>query len=190
MTTSTDQMTSNTDKNIKTNIDEPKPNTSDQFRYKRERILSDFLHKRLRKHGLTKTCDEIRKILKDTLPHALQALQIDRCERVGGDSYFYYHLMPLHQKSREFMSNFPYDEETVSYGIRSEWFQKLDLPSFRPLYLYLCNVMLDLMHTCIEMQIENKKRMELNSNFKFSILSIEVLAIEVTNSMIFELKFV
>jgi hypothetical protein len=152
----------------------------------REKIFSEFLHKRLRKQGLTKTCEEIRKIILDTLPHALLALQIDRCERTkthGGDDHFYYHLIPLHRKCREYINRFPSDEETLAYGVRSEWFKMLDLPTFRPLYLYLSNVLLELMHMSIKMQKENKRSMKQQSNYKFSLLSIEVLTHECRESI-------
>ena len=146
----------------------------------RQKIFAEFLHKRLRKHGLTKTCDEIRKIVMDTLPHVMQALQIDHCERhtSADDDHFNYHLMPLHRKCRDYMLQFPYDEETIVYGVRCESFKRLGLPTFRPLYLYLTNVILELMHMCIKMQIENKRDMKMQSNFKFSLLSIEVLTHE------------
>lgn len=115
-----------------------------------------------------------------TLPHVLTALQIDHCERqmFYECEQFNYHLMPLHRKCREYMAKFPYDEETVTYGVRGEWFQKLDLPTFRPLYLFLASVILELMHMCVKMQIHNKRDMKKQSNFNFSLLSIEVLTHE------------
>ena len=118
-----------------------------------------------------------------TIPNALYALQIDKCERTNSHSatcedHLYYHLMPLHFKCANYINQFPYDEEIFKFGIRSEAFKRLDLPSFRPLYLYLMNVILDLMHMCIRMQIENKRDMKVQSNFKFSLMSIEVLTNE------------
>jgi hypothetical protein len=76
------------------------------------------------------------------------------------------------------MDMFPMDEETLLYGVRSQWFQKLNLPSFRPIFLYLNTIVLELMHVCIKMQIEGKRDMKKQSNFKFSLLSIEVLTLE------------
>lgn len=147
----------------------------------RQRIFSEFLRKRLRKFGLTKTCDEIRNVVVGTLSHALLALQVDRCERSalnGCSDHFYYHLMPLHHKCKECINSFFFDEESIKYGVCSDSFRRLNLPSFRPLYLYLCNVLLDLMHLCIKMQIDNKRDIKIQSNFKFSLLSIEVLTNE------------
>ncbi len=68
---------------------------------KRQNILKEFLHKRLRKNSLTKMLDEIREIILNTLPQALQTLQNDYCEYYNsnltiGDSSNY-HLMPLHK---------------------------------------------------------------------------------------------
>ncbi len=144
----------------------------------RQKIFSEFLHKRLRKHGLTKTCDEITKILMSTLPHVLTALQIDHCERpIENSEYINFHLMPLHRTCREYMAKFPCDDETMAYGVRGQSFKNLDLPTFRPLYLYLASVILELMHMCIKMQIDNKRDMKKQTNFRrarFSLLSIEV----------------
>lgn len=148
----------------------------------RQKIFKEFLHKRLRKHGLTKTFDEIRKIVLNTLPQALQTLQIDYCEyynpTASNNDPSNYHLIPMHKKYLEFMEMFPFDEETLVYGVRSQSFQKLHLPSFRPIFLYLNNIILELMHVCIKMQIDGKRDMKKQSNFKFSLLSIEVLTHE------------
>lgn len=148
---------------------------------KRETILSEFLRKRLRKCGLTKTFNDLRDVLLDTLFDTLQALQIDRCERytlTGCDDHFYYHLMPLHHKCKEFISKYTLDDETMAYGVKCDTYKRLDLPSFRPLYLYLCSVLIELMHLCIRMQIENKKDIKVSKDYKFSLLSTEVLTNE------------
>ena len=151
----------------------------------RQKIFRDFLHKRMRKQGLAKMCEEIRKVVLDPLSNALHALQIDRCERknASSETHCYYHLLPLHHQCVNYINRFPVDEETILHGIRSESFRNLDLPSFRPLYMYLINVIIDLMHMCIKMQIENKRDMspiESNreSNFKISLFSIEALTNE------------
>jgi hypothetical protein len=143
----------------------------------RQKIFGEFLKKRLTKYGLTKTCDEIRKVVLEKLPHALQALQIDRCERnvIGVDDHFYYHLMPLHHKCKEFIDNFKIDDETIKYGCKSDSFKRLELPSFRPLYMYISNIILELMHMCLRIQIDNNVK---NKRCKYSLLSIEVLCNE------------
>jgi hypothetical protein len=143
----------------------------------RQKIFGEFLRKRLTKFGLTKTCDEIRKVVLEKLPHALQALQIDRCERnvIGIDDHFYYHLMPLHHKCKEFIDNFKIDEETIKYGCKSDTFKRLEMPSFRPLYMYISNTILELMHMCLRIQIDNNIK---NKRCKYSLLSIEVLCNE------------
>ena len=139
-------------------------------------------------------CEEIRKVILDPLSNALHALQMDRCERKTSscENHCYYHLMPLHHQCINYINRFPIDEETIQYGIRSESFKHLDLPSFRPLYMFLTNVIIDLMHMCIKMQIVNKRDMKTDietkletensldsqSNFKFSLYSIEALTNE------------
>ena len=150
------------------------------FYFFRQKIFREFLHKRMRKQGLTKMCEEIRKVVVDPLFDSLHALQIDRCERKNAscENHCYYHLMPLHHQCVSYINRFPVDEDTVLHGIRCESFKKLDLPSFRPLYMYLTNVIIDLMHMCIKMQIENKRGMNTQLNFKFSLFSIEALTNE------------
>lgn len=103
-----------------------------------------------------------------TLPHVLTALQIDHCDRpaIENQEYFNYHQMPLHRTCREYMSKFPCDEETLTYGVQGEWFKRLDLPTFRPLYLHLASVILELMHMCIKMQIDNKRDIKKQTNFR------------------------
>lgn len=56
------------------------------------------------------------------------------------------------------------DEETVQYGVKCDTYKRLDLPTFRPLYLHLCSVLLELMHLCIRMQIENNSPLKSSSN--------------------------
>lgn len=143
----------------------------------REKVIKEFLRKRLRKHGLKRTYNEVSGIILHTLSYALQALQIDRCARPN-ENHFYYHLMPLHQRCAEYLGQFPLDEEKVRYGVKSDTFLKLGLPSFRTIYLYLNNVILSLMHICIKMQIENNSDIKNATNFKYSLLSIEVLTNE------------
>ena len=152
------------------------PYTDSNLYTNRQKIFRDFLHKRMRKQGLTKMCEEIRKVVLDPLSNALHALQIDRCERKNESCY--YHLLPLHYQCINYINRFPVDEETTLHGIRSESFRHLDLPSFRPLYMYLINVIIDLMHMCIKMQIENKRDMNRESKFKISLFSIEALTNE------------
>jgi hypothetical protein len=121
--------------------------------------------------------------------------------------------MPLHHKCKEFIAKYTLDEETIQYGVKCDTYKRLDLPTFRPLYLHLCSVLLELMHLCIRMQIENNRALTSSTNssqssmgggggsgmtppnslsssmahklatsrheqFKFSLLSIEVLTTE------------
>lgn len=115
--------------------------------------------------------------------------------------------MPLHHKCKEYIAKYTLDEETIQYGVKCDTYKRLDLPTFRPLYLHLCSVLLELMHLCIRMQIENNRMLKtsgsttsngsgsatalatssigsgmgaasFNSDFKFSLLSTEVLTNE------------
>ncbi|CAF0873556.1 unnamed protein product, partial [Brachionus calyciflorus] len=144
----------------------------------RKKLFRDFLRKRLRKFGLTQTCDKIRQVLLNSLTRALLALQTNKCERSALNNMNDYQLVPLHYKFRELLQKFFQDEESMNYGVHSETFKKLGLPTFRPLFIYLNNVILDLMHTCIEMQNENKGEIKFGPDFKFSLLSIEVMTNE------------
>jgi hypothetical protein len=146
-------------------------------------VFKDFLRKRLRKYGLKKTYLDVSKIIINTLSYALQALQIDKCERSvrpnEQDHHFHYHLMPLHPRCIDYLSQFPLDDEKLRYGVKSDSFQRLGLPSFRTIYLYLNNVILTLMHICIKMQIKMQNAADdAPKTFKYSLLSIEVLTNE------------
>lgn len=79
----------------------------------RDKIFREFLRKRLRKFGLTKTFDKIREVLLGCLSHALLALQIDKCERSALTQLNDYHLIPLHHKCRELIQNFYHDQESI-----------------------------------------------------------------------------
>ncbi|RNA22457.1 mitogen-activated kinase kinase kinase 4 isoform X4, partial [Brachionus plicatilis] len=144
----------------------------------RKKLFREFLRKRLRKFGLTKTCDKIREVVLTSLSHALLALQIDKCQKSAIKQLTDYHLIPLHHKCREMIQTFYHDEESVKFGVQSEAFTRLGLPSYRPLFIYLNNVILELMHLCVEMQNENKGAINQHLESKFSLLSIEVLTNE------------
>jgi hypothetical protein len=181
------------------NEEEDEEFNNDKKKENREKIFKEFLRKRLRKNGLKKTYADISRLIISSLSFALQALQIDKCERITSnqsnnqnknnsnsssnsnvhyEDHFYSHLMPLHHRCIESLSKFPIDEERLKYGEKSASFRQLGLPSFRPIYLYLNNVILELMHICIKMQIENNSEAKNASNFKYSLLSIEVLTNE------------
>lgn len=142
------------------------------------KIFRAFLRKNLRKHGLTKTFEEIREILLLTLSHALLSLQIDKSELNATDQLTIYHLIPYHHKCLEIIKKFYHSEGSITYGVQSEPFIRLGLPSYRPLFIYLNNVILELMHLCIQMQNENKGVIKKYLDTKFSLLSIEVLTNE------------
>ena len=144
----------------------------------RKKLFREFLRKRLRKFGLTKTCDKIREVVLTSLSHALLALQIDKCEKNATKQLTDYHLIPLHHKCRQMIQKFYHDDESVKFGVQSEAFKRLGLPSYRPLFIYLNNVILELMHLCIEMQNDNKGAINQHLGSKFSLLSIEVLTNE------------
>lgn len=159
----------------------------------REKVYYEFIHKRLCKQGLPETCKKILDMIGNTLPRTRQALEIN-VESNNSSSqasspttrtpsnnitleFFAYHWMPLHKKCRDYISKYIYDEETTKYGINCKHFKQLSLPSFRPLYLYLINCIIDLMNICMKMYIDIDRRV-LEDNFSFSLLSTEQLTNE------------
>ncbi|RNA29327.1 mitogen-activated kinase kinase kinase 4 [Brachionus plicatilis] len=142
------------------------------------KIFQAFLRKRLRHHGLTRTFDEIREILLLSLSHALLSLQMDNSDLNATDQLTIYHLIPYHHKCLEIIKKFYHSEGSVKYGVQSEAFISLGLPSYRPLFIYLNNVILEIMHLCIQTQNENKGVIKKYLDSKFSLLSIEVLTSE------------
>ena len=86
--------------------------------------------------------------------------------------------MPIHAKCRDYIAKFNNDDETKQYSINCKQFKELCLPSFRPLYLYLINCILDLMNICMKMYIDMYARAHTDYNFSFSLLSTEQLTKE------------
>lgn len=142
------------------------------------KIFRAFLRKNLRKQGLTNTLGKIREILLLSLSHALLSLQIDKSQLNATDQLTIYHLIPYHHKCLEIIKKFYHSEGSLKYGVQSEPFIRLGLPSYRPLFIYLNNIILELMHLCIKMQNDNKGVIKKYLDSKFSLLSIEVLTNE------------
>lgn len=91
--------------------------------------------------------------------------------------------MPLHHKCKEFIAKYILDEETIQYGVKCDTYKRLDLPTFRPLYLHLCSVLIELMHLCIRMQIENNRALTSANNSQSSMASSSTPPNSLSNSM-------
>jgi hypothetical protein len=149
----------------------------------RDKIYQDFIHKRLCKQGLAETCKQILNMIGNTLPRTRSALetQVESSTKLTKSAtleFFTYHWMPLHRKCRDYIAKYNNDEETKEYAINSKQFKELNLPVFRPLYLYLLNCILDLMNVCMKMYIDMYTRAHTDYNFSFSLLSTEQLTKE------------
>lgn len=124
-TTSTNQLTQN--ESVKFNLTNDEQNTSeepgDEIPFENceinkenlNKIFRAFLRKRLRKDGLTKTFEKIRKMLLMSLSHALLSLQIDKSELNATDQLTIYHLIPYHHKCLEIIKNFYHNEGLIKH---------------------------------------------------------------------------
>ncbi len=138
----------------------------------REFVYNDFINKRLAKYGLTETCKIILKMIEITpIQRTRQLLQLN-----SKNEFYAHHWMPLHETVKEYIKK--YDWANIETSIDYEYDQTLQLPSFRPVYLFLLNSILDLMSTCMQMYIDIDKRIKEEHNFNFSILSTEQLTNE------------
>lgn len=48
------------------------------------------------------------------------------------------------------------EKELKTYGVWNPEFVKMNLPSFRAPYLFLCRVPLDVIHECLKIRLEQK----------------------------------
>ena len=161
-----------------------KANSIQQIEITREKIYEDFINKRLCKQGLAETCKQIFNMIGNTLPRASSALETIFETKTASKTksstleFFTYHWMPLHTKCRDYISKYNNDVETKQYSINSQQFKDLYLPTFRPLYLFLINCILDLMNICMKMYIDMYTRAHTDNSFSFSLLSTEQLTKE------------
>jgi hypothetical protein len=132
----------------------------------------------------------VKKILLECLTECFQLLIIAKPKDLGKNcelnddgkffsesEHFYYHMLPCHPRLFKFIRKTgKYDPDRFTYGANSATFKKLGLPTIRPMYLYLINTLIDAVHFCNQVQLENKKNLELKSNLNFlNLLSVEVL---------------
>lgn len=154
---------------------------------KRDNIFQEFISKRLCKQSLSDLLKKILNMSGNTLPRALKTLEINRKYKKNDESrnklnpdFFKYHWMPLHKKCFDYLSKFytlPNDEDNFKYGIQSESFKQLNLPSFMSIYLFLLNSILDLMSICIRFYKENHQKFNFDDE-EVSILTTEQLTHE------------
>ena len=134
----------------------------------------------------TMSYKNIRRILLTCYTEVYQYLRIKKAEQIkcireesffNESEHFYYHLLPCHPCLAQFIqTRVRFDRNRVKYGVNSETFKKLGLPTLRPLYLFLINNLIDAVHFCNQVQLENKKNLELKSNLNvLHLLGVEVL---------------
>ncbi|XP_077977573.1 mitogen-activated protein kinase kinase kinase 4-like [Glandiceps talaboti] len=161
-------------------------------------IYRPFVDKSLKQMGLRKMIERLRDLLDGTLQRAKQALQrpsdtfdVDRAMQTHSDrskrsrhqstssSYMspdedgfrhgYHHALSMLE---EHMASMERRNSLTSRGTSCQDFISMGLPSFRPTYLFLVRITLDVMHECLRLRLEHKPKAEP------SLLSIKQLISE------------
>uniref|UniRef100_W5LFM7 Mitogen-activated protein kinase kinase kinase 4 n=1 Tax=Astyanax mexicanus TaxID=7994 RepID=W5LFM7_ASTMX len=123
-------------------------------------IYRPFVDKALKQMGLRKLILRLHKLMDRSLQRSRTAL-----------------LMKLHTRPRAVwtvcLSTLPPDSEEAGSG-RVSWaeLQDMELPSFRPAFLVLCRVLLNVIHECLKLRLEQRPA------GKPSLLSIKQLVRE------------
>ncbi len=92
--------------------------------------------------------------------------------------HFYYSFLPFHPRNRAYLvrkSNDTQIWERMRYGVKSDTFKKLGLPTFRPLYMYFIDTVLGIVYLCNRVHLDSNKDVRIMSKFKANLVCIEVL---------------
>lgn len=90
--------------------------------------------------------------------------------------HFYYHMIPMNPMLQVYLSNFQLREdveERVNYGVNSEVYKRLGLPSISPLFFYLLNNVMDIIQTCMRVHLDYNRNVKIKTDIKYSLMCIE-----------------
>ncbi len=133
-----------------------------------------FVDQNIKKMGVASLGYKLHQLIHVELARASYILQVDKTTNVflkHQNLHKLYKKM-LERKIENFQVNKmlnPEDEEsyTQTFGVPTEdWierFQKMGLPSFDKLYLFLLRLVLDIYHECLRMRMEHRPKGEPSS---------------------------
>ncbi|XP_070567401.1 mitogen-activated protein kinase kinase kinase 4-like isoform X2 [Ptychodera flava] len=147
-------------------------------------IYRQFVDKSLKQMGLRKMIERLRDLLDGTLQRAKHVLQYPHTADDGKEEEVQYSKLDETNSQKHSPSTYVSPEEgelrhhnalslfeehmasverrnsLTSYGTYSQHFKAMRLPSFRPTYLFLVRIAVDVMHECLKLRLENKPAAE------------------------------
>ncbi|XP_056326922.1 mitogen-activated protein kinase kinase kinase 4 isoform X3 [Danio aesculapii] len=119
-------------------------------------IYRPFVDKALKQMGLRKLILRLHKLMDRSLQRARTALlsHMPAQELPAVPGYSLQHSDYLPELSRHFSS--PVEEEAESGRVSWQELMDMDLPSFRPAFLVLCRVLLNVIHECLKLRLEQR----------------------------------
>ncbi|XP_077669426.1 mitogen-activated protein kinase kinase kinase 4 isoform X2 [Eretmochelys imbricata] len=130
-------------------------------------IYRPFVDKALKQMGLRKLILRLHKLMHGSLQRARMAL-------VNGDHQLEFSEFPDPMLCSDYvqLSNSSLSSEQKCSTVSMEELKSMDLPSFEPAFLVLCRVLLNVIHECLKLRLEQRPAGEP------SLLSIKQLARE------------
>ncbi|XP_021336557.1 mitogen-activated protein kinase kinase kinase 4 isoform X4 [Danio rerio] len=119
-------------------------------------IYRPFVDKALKQMGLRKLILRLHKLMDRSLQRARTALlsHMPAQELPAVPGYSLQHSDYLPELSRHFSG--PVEEEAESGRVSWQELMDMDLPSFRPAFLVLCRVLLNVIHECLKLRLEQR----------------------------------
>ncbi|XP_030626563.1 mitogen-activated protein kinase kinase kinase 4 [Chanos chanos] len=121
-------------------------------------IYRPFVDKALKQMGLRKLILRLHKLMDRSLQRSRTALlspmPTQELSDIPDSSLLYSDYLP--ELSRHFACTNQVDEEAGSGRVSWEELRDMDLPSFRPAFLVLCRVLLNVIHECLKLRLEQR----------------------------------
>ncbi|TRY93363.1 hypothetical protein DNTS_032857, partial [Danionella cerebrum] len=120
-------------------------------------IYRPFVDKALKQMGLRKLILRLHKLMDRSLQRARTALlsHMPAQELSSAPGYSWQHCDYLPELSRH-VSGQVEEEETEAGRVSWKELMDMDLPSFRPAFLVLCRVLLNVIHECLKLRLEQR----------------------------------
>uniref|UniRef100_A0A3Q1K8C7 Mitogen-activated protein kinase kinase kinase 4 n=1 Tax=Anabas testudineus TaxID=64144 RepID=A0A3Q1K8C7_ANATE len=118
-------------------------------------IYRPFVDKALKQMGLRKLILRLHKLMDRSLQRSRAALHVCSVESNNfPDSMLYSDYLP--ELSRHLSCSGPAHPELGADQVSWEDLLDMDLPSFRPAFLVLCRVLLNVIHECLKLRLEQR----------------------------------
>ncbi|XP_040576869.1 mitogen-activated protein kinase kinase kinase 4 isoform X3 [Lepeophtheirus salmonis] len=128
--------------------------------------LRRYVEKLLKTRGLRKMINTLQRLIRGPLRRAKTALECPNDYKLDGqnddeaeenvNSYAGQHHPHLEERFSSIPSPSEDDKELTTYGTWNPEFIKMNLPSFRAPYLFLAHIILETIHECLKVRLEQK----------------------------------